>query len=70
MGHGEIDLSVENKKYQQPSLNTTQRLLQDKGDFIMHIGDLSYAEGYGASVSAPLALLWEYLMLKVTILLM
>ena len=50
MGHGEADMSSENKHYQQPSLNTTKNLLQDKGDFIMHIGDLSYAEGYGASV--------------------
>ena len=51
MGHAEIDQSKENKKYQEPSLNTTKHLLEDKGDFIMHIGDLSYAEGYGASVS-------------------
>ncbi len=46
-----MDTSIENKKNQEPSLNTTRRLLQDKGDFIMHVGDLSYAEGYGASVS-------------------
>ena len=37
-----------------PSLNTTKRLIAelDKHDFVMHIGDIAYAEGFGATVSA------------------
>lgn len=37
-----------------PSLNTTKRLIPDASDyhFVMHIGDISYAEGFGSTVGA------------------
>ena len=38
-----------------PSVNTTNRLIAeiDNHDFVMHIGDISYAEGFSTSVSSP-----------------
>lgn len=36
-----------------PSLNTTARMsaIVDDYDFVMHIGDICYAEGFGSTVS-------------------
>ena len=51
MGCGEVDGSYREQLY-NPSLNTTDRLLEelDGTDFLMHIGDMSYAQGYAAIV--------------------
>ena len=52
MGCGEIDGSYREQLY-NPSLNTTDRLMGElyRTDFLMHIGDMSYAQGYAAIVS-------------------
>ena len=52
MGCGEIDGSYREQLY-NPSINTTDRLLEElyRTDFFMHIGDMSYAQGYAAIVS-------------------
>ena len=52
MGHGEYDDSRQVLKLEQPSLNTTRRLITELNhtDLVIHIGDLSYADGYGAAV--------------------
>ena len=52
MGCGEIDGSYREQLY-NPSINTTDRLLEElyRTDFLMHIGDMSYAQGYAAIVS-------------------
>ena len=51
MGCGEVDGSYREQLY-NPSMNTTDRLKAElyHTDFIMHIGDMSYAQGYGAIV--------------------
>ena len=51
MGCGEIDGSYREQLF-NPSLNTTDRLLEElpRTDFLMHIGDMSYAQGYAAIV--------------------
>ena len=51
MGCGEIDGSYREQLY-NPSLNTTDRLMEElyRTDFLMHIGDMSYAQGYAAIV--------------------
>ena len=51
MGCGEIDGSYREQLF-NPSLNTTERLLEElsRTDFLMHIGDMSYAQGYAAIV--------------------
>lgn len=48
MGKAEIDGSSEYNNYQQASLNTTRRLVEDlkNTDIIFHIGDICYANGY------------------------
>ena len=51
MGHGEVDMSNEVLSAEQASLNTTANLVNQTGDFAMHIGDICYAEGFGATVS-------------------
>ena len=54
MGNGQIDDSQQaTKKQQQPALNTTRLLNQyiNKTDLVLHIGDISYANGYGSVVS-------------------
>ena len=40
-------------KLEQPSLNTTKHLIQEisSSDLVIHVGDLSYADGYEAGVS-------------------
>ena len=51
MGCGEIDGSFREQLY-NPSINTTDRLMEElyRTDFLMHIGDMSYAQGYAAIV--------------------
>ena len=53
MGCGEIDGSYREQLF-NPSINTTARLMQElyRTDFLMHIGDMSYAQGYAAIVSS------------------
>ena len=48
-----MDNSSEVIHTEPPSLNTTKRLIADAGDydFVMHIGDISYAEGFASTVS-------------------
>ena len=57
MGNGQPDDSQQaTSKQQQPALNTTQLLnkyLSDT-DLVLHIGDISYANGYSSVVSCPL----------------
>lgn len=52
MGCGEEDGSYREQLF-NPSMNTTARIKQelDKVDFVLHIGDMSYAQGYAAIVS-------------------
>ncbi|KAK4766859.1 hypothetical protein SAY86_014610 [Trapa natans] len=48
MGKAERDGSNEYNNYQPGSLNTTDRLIEDLSniDIVLHIGDISYANGY------------------------
>lgn len=48
-----MDDSSELIHTEPPSLSTTKRLVADAGDydFVMHIGDISYAEGFASTVS-------------------
>ncbi|CAD6269710.1 unnamed protein product [Miscanthus lutarioriparius] len=48
MGKAEIDGSDEYGNYEQASLNTTKQIIKDLEniDMVIHIGDLSYANGY------------------------
>ncbi|WVZ90906.1 LOW QUALITY PROTEIN: hypothetical protein U9M48_037160 [Paspalum notatum var. saurae] len=48
MGKAEIDGSDEYGNYEQASLNTTKQIINDLEniDMVIHIGDLSYANGY------------------------
>ncbi|KAK4773314.1 hypothetical protein SAY87_028333 [Trapa incisa] len=48
MGKAERDGSNEYSNYQPGSLNTTDRLIEDLSniDIVLHIGDISYANGY------------------------
>ena len=52
-GHGEYDDSRQVLKLEQPSLNTTKHLIREisSSDLVIHVGDLSYADGYEAGVS-------------------
>ena len=61
MGCGEIDGSYREQLY-NPSINTTYRMMEelDRTDFVMHIGDMSYAQGYAAIVSTLGILLEPY----------
>ena len=69
MGCGEPDDSYQ-METEQPSMNTTN-LIQEKLDdidFVMHIGDMSYALGYssvvrGDAVATQDSLLWATAML-------
>ena len=51
MGCGEVDESYQMYS-EQPSINTTNHILEqlDEIDFVMHIGDISYAIGYSSVV--------------------
>lgn len=51
LGHGETDGSMEIKE-EMPSLATTRKLLELENDarFFLHIGDISYADGYSSQV--------------------
>ena len=55
MGCGEVDGSYREQLY-NPSMNTTNHLKKElyRTDFVMHIGDMSYAQGYGAIVSSTI----------------
>ena len=56
MGTAEMDDSRQIVAPEQPAINTT-RLLNKylaETDVVLHIGDISYAEGYAATVSALL----------------
>ena len=48
LGHGEFDDSRQVLKLEQPSINTTKHLIDemDKHDLVLHVGDISYADGY------------------------
>ena len=52
MGHGEIDDTRQVLKLEQPSLDTTRNLVREMSgyDLLLHVGDLSYADGYEAIV--------------------
>jgi len=56
MGHGEVDKSNEKLHEEQASLSTTANLVNETGNFTMHIGDICYAEGFGATVSIKIRL--------------
>jgi len=52
MGHGELDDTKQVLKLEPPALDTTRNLIRemDQHDFVFHVGDLSYADGYEAIV--------------------
>ena len=54
MGHSVMDDTMEVLHDEPPSLNTTKRLIAEAGNynFVMHIGDIAYAEGFSTTVSA------------------
>ena len=56
LGHAQMDDTKEIKDDQPASLNTTKRLIAevDAHDFVLHVGDLAYAEGFATSVSVSL----------------
>jgi len=69
MGCGEPDDSYQ-METEQPSMNTTNHIQEqlDDIDFVMHIGDMSYALGYssvvrGDAVATQDSLLWATAML-------
>ena len=51
---GQADGSMQPITEQYSSLNTTKQILKDirPGNFILHIGDISYARGYEGVVSS------------------
>ena len=53
MGTGQYDDSIQAKVQQQPALNTTRLVIGqlNQTDFVLHVGDISYAEGYASVVS-------------------
>ena len=53
LGHGSMDDNQEILHDEPPSLITTKRLVADADgyDLVMHIGDISYAEGFAGTVS-------------------
>jgi hypothetical protein len=53
LGHGQMDDTKEVINAEPPSLNTTRNMaaIADDYDFVMHIGDISYAEGFASTVS-------------------
>lgn len=59
LGHGEYDDSRQVLKLEQPSINTTKHLIQEinSSDLVIHVGDLSYADGYEAVVSGNICTL-------------
>ena len=54
MGHGAFDDTQQVLKLEQPSIETTKHLVSEMGshDLLLHVGDLSYADGYEPIVSA------------------
>ena len=55
LGHGEFDDSRQVLKLEQPSINTTRHLVSEmsRHDLVLHVGDLSYADGYEPIVMLP-----------------
>lgn len=51
LGHGQMDDSSEVLHSEPPSLITTKRMAEDTNDynFVMHIGDIAYAEGFAST---------------------
>lgn len=56
LGHGSMDENEEIHDIEPPSLVTTKHLAADveNYDLVLHVGDLSYAEGFGGSVSSDI----------------
>ena len=52
LGHGAMDDSSETIPNEPPSLKTTKWLAAeaDSHDFVLHVGDIAYAEGYSTTV--------------------
>ena len=52
MGHGEYDDTREVHKLEQPALNTTRLIGKELNhtDFVLHVGDISYADGFAPQV--------------------
>lgn len=48
MGHGAFDDTRQVLKLEQPSIVTTGHLVSEMSshDLLLHVGDLSYADGY------------------------
>lgn len=53
MGMGQADGSLQPIHEEYPSLNTSRLVMEEVNntDFILHIGDISYARGYAGVVS-------------------
>ena len=53
MGHGAFDDTRQVLKLEQPSIQTTNNLINEMAshDLLLHVGDLSYADGYEPIVS-------------------
>ena len=56
MGHGAFDDTRQVLKLEQPAIETTKHLISEMGshDLLLHVGDLSYADGYEPIVSGLL----------------
>lgn len=61
LGHGEFDDSRQVLKLEQPSINTTRHLVSEMGrhDLVLHVGDLSYADGYEPIVRKDIPYFFE-----------
>ena len=59
MGMGQADGSLQPIYEEYPSLNTTRLVMKEVNntDFILHIGDISYADGLAGEVSVLTLLL-------------
>ena len=53
MGTGQLDGSQQALDNEQPALNTSHLVFKqlDQTDLVLHIGDISYANGYASVVS-------------------
>lgn len=62
LGHAVTDDTQEYFAGEPPSIATTKRLIEelDKHDFVMHVGDIAYAEGYSTTVSVIFWLVVEW----------
>lgn len=52
LGHGQLDVTNEIEDFEVASYETTMKLAAevDSHDFVMHVGDIAYAEGFSTSV--------------------